>query len=361
MKKSIAVISPRSVDIKKNFQLDNITKKYNIIYLDCSPIFGNKIKKKKNTILIKSYYQLYKFLDKNNNIYVLDLLSFNFKLSTNILRLIIRSKSKPILYVHGLRFRPKTNLKNNSLFEYFNKISNFIFKFLFKNIVFKKHHIFISGTYREKMHEKLSNLNINYIVSKDYVKLKNVRIHLKPYNSYVVFIDEDVPNHIDYKLSNIKSPISEKKYYKKLKFFFKKIESIYNTKIVIALHPKSKIKKIKEFQSFKIFKGKTEALIKNSSFVMFHASTAISYAVILKKPILSLTCNEFYKSYFIEEINQISKLLSSKIINIDLLNNFKSTKLNISKMSYNNYINNFIKHPKSKNKSIEDYLIKWIS
>ena len=359
MKQLIAVISPRSIVIGKNFSFRDIQKKFRIIYLDCSFIFGNKIIKKKNTILIKRYFDLFNFLNKNKKIYVLDLLSFNFKFSTNILRLILRFKSNPILYVHGLRTRPKTNFKNNSIFEIVSKFKNYCSKLFFQNSVFRNHIIFTSGKYREKIFEKLSDKKINYIISKDYFKLKNIQKHFKPFKSYAVFIDENVPNHYDYKISNIKSPISKRKYYEKLKLFFRKIEKIYKTKVVISLHPKSKLNKIKELKGFKIYKGQTEKLIKNSSFVMFHASTAISYAVILNKPILSLTCNEFNRSYFINEIKQTSKLLSTTEINIDELDKLNFKKLKVSKLSYKKYINHFIKHPKSNEKSIENYLVNF--
>ena len=42
---------------------------------------------------------------------------------------------------------------------------------------------------------------------------------------------------------------------------------------------------------------KTYELIKNASYVLCHQSSALSYAVILEKPIIFLTSNEYIKSY----------------------------------------------------------------
>ena len=56
-----------------------------------------------------------------------------------------------------------------------------------------------------------------------------------------------MPNHSDYLLYGIESPINEKVYYVELFNFFKKFEKHTGLKIKFAAHPKTDKKKIKSF------------------------------------------------------------------------------------------------------------------
>ena len=54
-------------------------------------------------------------------------------------------------------------------------------------------------------------------------------------------------------------------------------------------HPRSNYEKHPElFKKYKIIKGKTIDLVKNSKLVLMHCSTSVNYAVIYKKPIIIL-------------------------------------------------------------------------
>ena len=64
---------------------------------------------------------------------------------------------------------------------------------------------------------------------------------------------------------------------------FKKIEKKFESKIVVAAHPRVDISDYNNFfKGREVFYSKTIDLVKNCKCVLAHTSTAISYAVIFK-------------------------------------------------------------------------------
>ena len=140
---------------------------------------------------------------------------------------------------------------------------------------------------------------------------------------------------------------------KKLNLFFKKIEKKYNLNIIIAAHPRSNPKLKKDFGlgNRKSFYGKTFELTKNAKFVMSWGSTALSYAVLLKKPILfifsssqqkrNISGNKFAKFF--------ANILNCNRIDIDHSFNLgEETLYTVDLKLYEKYKKNFIVNKKNK-------------
>ena len=88
-------------------------------------------------------------------------------------------------------------------------------------------------------------------------------------------------------------------WYPSLVKFFEKVEELSGVKIDVAGHPKSLHKDNPlYFGGRNVFYGKTTDLIETASFVITRASTALSYAIILNKPILLI-----YSKTIIELLN----------------------------------------------------------
>ena len=96
--------------------------------------------------------------------------------------------------------------------------------------------------------------------------------------------------------------------------------------------------------------GKTAELIKNSSLVMLHSSTALSFAILFKKPTIFITTDELKKSWLRPRIKNFSKQVGRKPVNID---EDLGPQLNLKeifmfdKEKYSNYINQYLKAPNS--------------
>ena len=200
-----------------------------------------------------------------------------------------------------------------------------------------------SNVYKSKI--KINAHSMNYDV---YLKIKNKETKN---NSYAVFLDEDMVYHPDLPYLNIDRPVTEQEYYPPLLKFFRKFEKETGLKIKFAAHPKSLKKnrpKLPLDIDYSI--GNTAELVKNSSLVLLHSSTSISYAILFKKPIIFLTSNELMKSWIGPRIDNFSKVLNSKLINMSVNTTEKldlQSLLKIDEDRYKNYLDQYIKVPHS--------------
>lgn len=133
---------------------------------------------------------------------------------------------------------------------------------------------------------------------------------------YIVFLDQYLPMHQDFKLMGIKT-VTEEKYFSEINKLFDLIEKEYNMKVVIAAHPKAMLYKEQNyFNNRDVYFGETNRLTKHSSLVLLHDSTSISFAIIYNKPILFITTSEMeqYMDSDMLFINKMSNTLASLII-----------------------------------------------
>ena len=109
-------------------------------------------------------------------------------------------------------------------------------------------------------------------------------------------------------------------------------------------HPKTSYKKNDlTFGGRNVVYGKTLELVRNSDFVITRQSTAISYAIFFKKPVIFIYSNELKKdSLAMAGVNKISKLLNTNPINIDENLEDISKYLNVDKLCYEEYIKNYL-------------------
>lgn len=170
---------------------------------------------------------------------------------------------------------------------------------------------------------------------------------------YAVFIDDMISNHPDYEIIHqVPPPTDLNTYLKEMSIFFEKFENNTGIEVILLPHPKADLNyKERLVSKRKFFDGKVIELIKNSELVFVHESTAISFPVIFNKPIIYLKNNQIIKSWMNQYIDLKANITGSKILNISEHNfsNFDiNNSLNLDKKKYLTYIENYIKHPKSK-------------
>jgi hypothetical protein len=128
--------------------------------------------------------------------------------------------------------------------------------------------------------------------------------------------------HPDFKLHNIKHAINEDSYFSELKLFFDFIEKKYNTRILIAGHPRCKYAdQQKCFGNREVIYGKTPQLIRGASLIIAHASTALGMAALFAKPVQVIRTHELKTGHMSQAILLMASWFSAKIINISQLNN----------------------------------------
>lgn len=245
--------------------------------------------------------------------------------------------------------------KNRNLFKLLNKIQKKLFLFFRKRLYID----YVLTSNKETFLEVSSGRkykNLLEIHSMDYDKYlearnKKDRLYEK---KYVVFVDQNLMFHEDFKRINADINFDIQKYFNDLNNFFNIIERLYGVDVVISAHPRVEKKTYsKYYDNRKMFFNKTEYLIKDSEFVIFHYSTSINYAILFQKQILFITNKTLNDNFSIgERIGQYSNIVDQPLISIDKELNILPQLKDINLKKYREYKNKYIK----KDETVEDYI-----
>jgi len=157
--------------------------------------------------------------------------------------------------------------------------------------------------------------------------------------------------HPDNIIQNLGSPVNEFQYYSVLIKFLKKFEIDTGLQIKFAIHPKSRSNNLHNLlKGISLYKENTAELVKNSSMVLLHSSTSLSYAILFKKPAIFLTSNELKKSWIGNRIDNFANIINGQLINMsnDLDKKLDTQSLlKIDEGKYKNYLDQYLKVPDS--------------
>tara|TARA_B110000003_G_scaffold204362_1_gene203108 strand:+ start:121 stop:1290 length:1170 start_codon:yes stop_codon:yes gene_type:complete len=206
------------------------------------------------------------------------------------------------------------------------------------------------------------------IPSLDYQKSLEPDQHILDYvqnKKYNLFIEQGDPFHPD-QMHIKQDKICAKEYYRKIEIFLLELEKNTGLETIIALPPKTNLffPELLDFFSNRLcFVNKTAELIKYSEMVVMQKSTAISFALLFKKPILFFSLLKSGDEY--EIIKKLANSFCQHVYSLEEnFSNFSFNKTYNSK-KYNQHITNFILYknafPLSKNKSFIKYLKNQIS
>ena len=206
---------------------------------------------------------------------------------------------------------------------------------------------------------KAHNFDYDAIIQENYIKSnKNT--------DSLVFLDEEGPYHSDFIHSGIEPFVTPDKYYSVIDLGLSEMAKSLNLNIKIAAHPRSNYgtKKIKYKHS--ILEKKTFELIRDADVVVAHTSTALQWAVIMKKPIIFVTTdeihNEFYARSYAKHIDCFATTLGKKVVNLSNLSSVNNWRdyLNIDEEKYEEYIETYIKAKGSPEKLLWNIVIEYI-
>jgi hypothetical protein len=184
----------------------------------------------------------------------------------------------------------------------------------------------------------------------------------KPKNhAYAVFLDELVPHHPDYLVSNLKLYCDADTYYASLNWFFKEFEDFYGLKILIAAHPRYNYKIIgNPFDNRSIILGQTVSLVRNARMVLAHSSTSISFAVLYKKPLLFLIHKD-YSHLFKFAITHLARQFEKSPFDISSDKfNFDVDIFKVDEEIYVDYKEKYIKEFQTPNKFFWEIFIDYL-
>jgi hypothetical protein len=179
--------------------------------------------------------------------------------------------------------------------------------------------------YALKMKGNKTNIKLIPIHSYDY---SNTLIYINSINNdnkveNICFLDCPTPMFTsDYELLKHKIYNTVEKWYPSLCNFFSIIEQKFKTNICIAGHYKTMHSPNPDyFEKRSVIYNKTIDIVKNSKIVITQFSTAISYAVIFRKPIIFIFSNELLEDKLsISDTYFFAEHLGAKVLNIDDFN-----------------------------------------
>ena len=247
--------------------------------------------------------------------------------------------------------KKKLNIEFYKLYHYFFRFLNIINFIPRIDIVFEVNKL-VKDHFESLFLKKIKNLfgfDLSYfkkiirINSRSYDDFYDQKIKIK--NDYISFLDSGFDHSDRIRINGKPTKKQRDKYYKLLNNFLLNLSKIYKKKIIINAHPKTNIKILKKYLgNFKIVKFKSKEYTFKSEIVIFHESSSINWAILLKKKIVILSNKKNLGSYFENRIEHFSKNLGLKSLCIEELKKYKINKIkkiiNNSNKNFNFYINN---------------------
>ena len=262
-----------------------------------------------------------------------------------------------IYITHPINYNTENIQSHFNLNKYFNlrnyylKFTSYLFSLFIKNInlKLKSANYFYIRTRKEIQWNKNNllvskNTKILWGHYSDYFTFIKNKKKIKKKN-YIVFIDQNVPNHTDLLGYN---DVDFGKYYSSILKFLNNLNLTLRKKIHICLHPRSNFQKMQKYLSADCSVGKTYEMVRKSYLVVSHDSVAITFAILLKKPLILITNNELNNSSYphLKEIKSLAARLRKNVINIDQDINYDfliKKEMHVSFKNYGHFIKNFIK------------------
>ena len=205
----------------------------------------------------------------------------------------------------------------------------------------------INGGLSKKIQKKISWLNFSLyknlikINSKHHDNLFNNRFEVS--EEYIVFVDGFIFDHEDRIMRDGKiNIIDRKKYFKDVNNLLNNLQTMYEKKVIVCLHPANNISlKNKDYGKFECVKYQTEKFISKAFIVLYHEGSSVIQAILQKKNIINLHGN-YLGTYINKRCELYAKSLDIKRYDLE---NYKLDdkesliqELNASKPNYESYI-----------------------
>jgi hypothetical protein len=178
---------------------------------------------------------------------------------------------------------------------------------------------------------------------------------------FILFVDENLPDASDWVLLNTPPPVTRISYFEKLDKLFQRVEELYGVPVIVAGHPREQNVEgyVSKFNGRQVLFGRTARLTLEAQIVLTFASTAVSFAILAKKPIVFLALNEMrghrygadsealalslgYSQVFIDNLENLKNDLSRNILNQARYDLYMSSYLCYQSTGESGYLQNFI-------------------
>jgi hypothetical protein len=157
-------------------------------------------------------------------------------------------------------------------------------------------------------------------------------------------------------------PINPETYQQGLSRFFNLVEERFGVRVVIAAHPKSDYCD-GVFNDREMVKNRTNELVRDCDFVLGHASTALSFAVLFHKPVVLLYNNEQKRLEEIySQIQVFSEALGTPLYNVDEIHRAEQiAPLSVDQERYVRYKYRYLTSPGTERAVSKDIFLDFLS
>jgi hypothetical protein len=191
--------------------------------------------------------------------------------------------------------------------------------------------------------------------SLDYETFRNVqRLPTFLNGDYAVYLDENITAHEDNAELGLADPATAEHFFPAFKAFLDAFEKAAGISVVVAGYPSAKYPGSDRCGNRTVYFGKTAELIRNARLVFAHASTATSFVVLWRRPVVFLTNWEILSSWYQPWIQAKQEMLGAPLVNIDepanraLMENW----WRVDEAAYRSYENLFIRSGDAPNLSL---------
>lgn len=168
---------------------------------------------------------------------------------------------------------------------------------------------------------------------------------------YAVFVDQYLPFHPDFSVLKSRFPVTPERYYPSLRDFFERLEARLGMPVVIAAHPRADYDQdIRHFGNRRVVSGRTLELVRRSSLVLLHYSTALNFAILGNIPMAFLSTDELELSAG-PIIAAMAAQVGRPVLNADKLpEDWDAGLLDVDTKAYAEYCRRYIKEPGTPDK-----------
>ncbi len=188
---------------------------------------------------------------------------------------------------------------------------------------------------------------------------------LFPGERICVFLDQMLATHGDFGKSVSFSPVTAQHYIPALNHFFNLIEQELQMKVIIAASPRADYVANPIFGTRPVLSGKTLELVAESALVLFHSTTAISFATLFDKPILMIKTKEMHNALgYANFLTNMAASLNLKPLCIDdpeELKHFDFSACAVQPRHYDNYKYKYVMSKNTRDKTTWEIVLEEIS
>lgn len=350
---------PPTIDFSKKFFPKQLQEKYETEYWDIGPMLGYNMKFKYDLSdehlklkEISGLFQLYTNLKRQNKqttVFVIQITKMLNSLFFYYLFTVL--KLKTITLARG--YLPNLSRAERPLTHYLRGLLklhqlriwlwHIAYVSITKLIPIKNYDIaFVAGKLAESINLPQANKLVEIHHSDIDISINDEPCYDKLPEKFCVFLDDFLPHHPDFAITG-SSTINPEMYYESINRFFSKVESSTGLQVVIAAHPKALYEQ-NPFAGRLIFFNKTNVLVKRSSIVLAHASTAVSFVVFHKKTLLLLFNDEIRKIHPIlfNSMVSTSNVLGCNLVDIDSHRFVDISTFKVDAERYNQYMSEYL-------------------